>query len=93
MLVYKKLALLSYYKGLVLLVELVKLAATLVRARARLPPVDPPALRRSLRFLLPSLLYAANNNIYLLGLSLVPPPVCRSVITRLRVHLTGFRCG
>merc|ERR1712080_607541 len=32
-------------------------------------------LRHSFKFLLPSLLYAINNNIYFAGLMLVPPPI------------------
>lgn len=33
------------------------------------------SLKGSLRFLLPSVLYAINNNIYYAGLTLVPPPI------------------
>jgi len=60
---------------LVLLVELIKLAATVVRSGCMRPNFDPVTLRHSMKFLLPSLLYAVNNNIYFAGLMLVPPPI------------------
>jgi len=60
---------------LVLLVELIKLTATVVRSGCQRPNFDPVTLRHSMKFLLPSLLYAINNNIYFAGLMLVPPPI------------------
>ena len=36
---------------------------------------DKRSIRASFKFLLPSLIYAVNNNIYLAGLILVPPPI------------------
>ena len=32
-------------------------------------------IKKAVRFLLPSLLYAINNNIYYYGITLVPPPI------------------
>ena len=45
------------------------------RSGFQLPSMKTPALKSSLKFLLPSLLYAVNNNIYYAGLMLVPPPI------------------
>ena len=44
---------------LVLLVELIKLTATVVRSGCQRPNFDPVTLRHSMKFLLPSLLYAS----------------------------------
>ena len=33
------------------------------------------SIKSSLRFMIPSVLYALNNNIYFIGLTLVPPPI------------------
>merc|ERR1712223_1261992 len=60
---------------LVVLVELIKLVATIIRSGCQRPSFDPVTLRHSFKFLLPSLLYAVNNNIYFYGLMLVPPPI------------------
>merc|ERR1712156_1384579 len=60
---------------LVILVELIKLVATIIRSGCQRPSFDPVTLRHSFKFLLPSLLYAVNNNIYFYGLMLVPPPI------------------
>merc|ERR1711934_598812 len=60
---------------LVVLVELIKLVATVLRSGCQRPSFDPVTLRHSFKFLLPSLLYAINNNIYIAGLMLVPPPI------------------
>merc|ERR1719430_430332 len=60
---------------LVVLVELLKLLATVVRSGCQRPSFDSATLRHSMKFLLPSLLYAVNNNIYFAGLMLVPPPI------------------
>ena len=76
---------------LVILVELIKLGATIIRSGCQRPSFDPVTLRHSFKFLLPSLLYAGelkikhseltfvclavNNNIYFYGLMLVPPPI------------------
>ena len=74
----------QYYNGakyplpqtiLVILVEIIKLVTTVVRSGCQLPPLDMITLRHSFKFLLPSLLYAVNNNIYFAGLILVPPPI------------------
>ena len=43
---------------LVVLVELIKLVATIVRSGCQRPSFDPVTLRHSFKFLLPSLLYA-----------------------------------
>ena len=60
---------------IVVLGELVKLVATIGRSKCTLPSFSVQSLRSSLRFLLPSVLYAINNNIYYAGLTLVPPPI------------------
>merc|ERR1712038_50346 len=59
---------------LVILVELIKLGATIIRSGCQRPSFDPVTLRHSFKFLPPSLLYAVNN-IYFYGLMLVPPPI------------------
>ena len=56
----------------VVMVELLKLTATVLRSGCRLPVLDSQSVRASLKFLLPSVIYAVNNNIYLAGLTLVP---------------------
>merc|ERR1712018_890620 len=48
---------------IVVLGELVKLVATIGRSKCTLPSFSVQSLRSSLRFLLPSVLYAINNNI------------------------------
>jgi len=74
----------QYYNGgkyplpqtlIVAIVELLKLITTVLRSKGELPSFSPESLRRSLRFLLPSILYAINNNIYFTGLILVSPPI------------------
>jgi len=74
----------QYYNGgkyplpqtiLVVLLEAIKLLATVIRSGCSLPSFDSSTLRKSLKFLLPAIIYAVNNNIYLAGLILVPPPI------------------
>ena len=74
----------QYYNGgkyplpqtmLVTIIEIIKLVATIVRSCCNFPSLDLITLRSSLKFLLPSLLYTVNNNIYFAGLILVPPPI------------------
>jgi len=74
----------NYYNGgkyplpqtiLVVLLELLKLTATFLRSGCRTPMLDKQSVRASFKFLLPSVIYAVNNNIYLAGLILVPPPI------------------
>ena len=60
---------------IVVLGELFKLVATIGRSKCTLPSFSLQSLRSSLRFVLPSVLYAINNNIYYAGLTLVPPPI------------------
>jgi len=60
---------------IVVLCELVKLVTIFIRAKFTPPSFSLQSLRGSLRFLLPSVLYAINNNIYYAGLTLVPPPI------------------
>ena len=60
---------------IVVLMEVIKLVTTVIRAKGALPSFNSSSLRSSFRFLLPSVLYALNNNIYLVGLTLVPPPI------------------
>merc|ERR1711936_149612 len=74
----------NYYNGgsyplpqtlLVVLLEVLKLSGTVLRMRCRTPMLDKQSVRASFKFLLPSVIYAVNNNIYLAGLILVPPPI------------------
>ena len=64
---------------MVITIELVKLCVTLFRSRGKCPILKQVALWRTLRtssyFVVPSFLYAINNNIYFYGLTLVPPPI------------------
>ena len=55
--------------------EILKLSVTMLRSGCRLPEFNSQSVRASLKFLLPSIIYTINNNIYLAGLILVPPPV------------------
>jgi drug/metabolite transporter (DMT)-like permease len=74
----------QYYNGgryplpqtiLVVLLEAMKLLVTVMRSGCQKPSFDSSSLRKSTKFLLPSVIYAVNNNIYLAGLILVPPPI------------------
>eukprot|EP00090_Calanus_glacialis_P043853 TRINITY_DN7774_c0_g1_i4.p1 TRINITY_DN7774_c0_g1~~TRINITY_DN7774_c0_g1_i4.p1 ORF type:complete len:367 (-),score=97.63 TRINITY_DN7774_c0_g1_i4:55-1155(-) len=74
----------QYYNGgkyplpqtiLVVLLEAIKLIVTVLRSGCKMPSFDSTSLRKSTKFLLPSIIYALNNNIYLAGLLLVPPPI------------------
>ena len=74
----------QYYNGgkyplpqtiLVVLLEAMKLMVTVMRSGCQIPSFDSISLRKSTKFLLPSVIYAVNNNIYLAGLILVPPPI------------------
>jgi drug/metabolite transporter (DMT)-like permease len=74
----------QYYNGgkyplpqtiLVVLLEAMKLLVTVIRSGCQRPSFDSASLRKSTKFLLPSVIYAVNNNIYLAGLILVPPPI------------------
>ena len=60
---------------LVVLLEAIKLLVTVLRSGCQRPSFDSATLRKSMKFLLPSVIYAVNNNIYLAGLILVPPPI------------------
>ena len=60
---------------LVVLLEGMKLMVTMMRSGCQRPSFDSSSLRKSTKFLLPSVIYAVNNNIYLAGLILVPPPI------------------
>jgi len=60
---------------LVVFIELLKLLFTIIRSGFQTPPMDFLTIKQSFKFLLPSLLYAVNNNLYLFGLTLVPPPI------------------
>ena len=59
----------------VVLIETLKLTATFLRSGCRPPMLDSQSVRASLKFILPSVIYAINNNMYLAGLILVPPPI------------------
>ena len=80
---------LSRTQFLVVIVEVVKLVVILVRSNGDCPllNIHVGGCRKSLKFLVPSILYAANNNIYLYAITLVSPPIwgilvsCRTVLT------------
>ena len=59
------------------------------RSGCRIPPLDEQSIRASLKFLLPSLIYTVNNNIYLAGLLLVPPPIW-VILCSFRTVVTAF---
>ncbi|XP_059091463.1 uncharacterized protein LOC131886999 isoform X2 [Tigriopus californicus] len=61
--------------AIVVLVEVIKLLVTIIRAKGSIPSLSITSLKSSLRFLLPGMLYALNNNIYFFGLTMVPPPI------------------
>jgi len=74
----------QYYNGghypipqtvIVVSVEAIKLVVILVRSGCRPPSFRADNLRHSFKFLLPSVLYAVNNNIYFAGLTIVTPPI------------------
>ena len=96
----------QYYNGgrypipqttIVVLMELIKLVTTVGRAGGSVPSFSATSVRSSLRFLVPSVLYALNNNIYFLGLTLVPPPIWL-ILCSARTAITAciykvFECG
>ena len=47
------------------LLEILKLTATIMRLRCKTPSFSKSSLKSSLKFLVPSAVYAINNNIYL----------------------------
>lgn len=53
------------------------------------PLLDKQSIRASFKFLLPSLIYAVNNNIYLAALLLVPPPIL-IILCSFRTVVTAF---
>ena len=64
----------NYYNGgtyplpqtlLVVLLEVLKLSGTVLRMRCQTPSFDKSSVKASFKFLLPSVIYAVNNNIYL----------------------------
>ena len=74
----------QYYNGgsyplpqtlLVIMVEIIKLFTTIARTGCQIPSMDLITIRQSLKFLIPSICYAVNNNIYFVGLLYVPPPI------------------
>ncbi|CAM1300402.1 Uncharacterised protein at_DN0492 [Pycnogonum litorale] len=87
-----------YYNGgiypmsqtaLVAIVELMKLSCVvflyLFKNGFRLQQITPP----SVKFVIPSLLYTINNNLYYYALNIVPPPIWM-VIIQIRVVLTAL---
>ena len=59
------------------------------RSGYRIPPLDEQSIRASFKFLVPSVIYAVNNNIYLAGLILVPPPIW-IILCSFRTVVTAF---
>lgn len=60
---------------IVVIVELLKLLAIVMRSGCQFPSLSSSSLRGSLKYIFPSLIYAVNNNIWMYGLVLVPPPI------------------
>ncbi len=54
----------------------------------KLPSFSKQSLKASFKFLLPSVLYAINNNVYFFGLKLVAPPVWM-ILTSSRTVVTA----
>ena len=81
---------------MVITIELVKLIATVIRAGGQCPiskqglswTHQTHLVRSSFRFLIPSILYAINNNIYFFGLTLVAPPIWITLLS-FRIILTA----
>jgi len=59
----------------VVLGEIFKLITTTTRTGWEPPSVDIISIRQSIKFLVPSIFYTINNNIYFVGLMYVPPPI------------------
>jgi len=74
--------------AIVVMVELIKLVATVIRSGMKPPSFRVDNLKQSVKFLLPSVIYAINNNIYFKGLLLVPPPVWL-ILTSFRTVVTA----
>jgi len=74
---------------LVILGEILKLSTTFVRTGCETPTMDITSLRQSLRFLIPSILYTVNNNIYFIGLTFVTPPIW-IILCSFRTALTAL---
>ena len=47
------------------MLEILKLSATVLRLKCKPPSFDKASVKASFKFLLPSVIYAVNNNIYL----------------------------
>ena len=60
---------------LVIIVELIKLTVIITRLGGNIPSISKESLKSSLKFIIPSVFYSINNNIYFAGLLLVPPPI------------------
>ena len=74
----------QYYNGgtypvpqtmMVVLGEIFKLVTTTARTGWEPPSIDTISIRQSIKFLVPSIFYTINNNIYFVGLMYVPPPI------------------
>ena len=61
---------------------------TIYRSGMKPPSFRVDNLKQSVKFLLPSVIYAINNNIYFKGLLLVPPPVWL-ILTSFRTVVTA----
>ena len=59
------------------------------RSGCMTPLSDEQSIRASFKFLLPSVIYTVNNNIYLAGLLLVPPPIW-VILCSFRTVVTAF---
>ena len=60
-----------------------------LRSGCKSPPLDEQSIRASFKFLLPSVIYTVNNNIYLAALLLVPPPIL-IILCSFRTVVTAF---
>ena len=77
---------------IVIVVALMKLFVTVLRARGKCPISNQglswSTFRSSFRFLVPAILYGINNNIYFFGLTLVAPPIWL-ILTSFRTIITA----
>eukprot|EP00096_Caligus_rogercresseyi_P006532 TRINITY_DN2302_c0_g1_i1.p1 TRINITY_DN2302_c0_g1~~TRINITY_DN2302_c0_g1_i1.p1 ORF type:complete len:338 (-),score=29.17 TRINITY_DN2302_c0_g1_i1:196-1209(-) len=87
----------QYYNGgkyviassaLVVTTEILKILFTLLRMGSW-PIMNAETFKSSLKYVIPSLLYAVNNNIYFFGLTLVPPPIWL-ILCSMRTLVTAF---
>nr|ACO15724.1 ZK370.7 [Caligus clemensi] len=68
--------------------EIIKMIFTVLRMGS-FPHIDYQILQDSVKYIVPSVMYAINNNIYFYGLTLVPPPIWL-ILCSMRTLVTAF---